>query len=694
MSTPLQRAEKVVELRPRDGGARGARARRLVDIPLIIILLIGAAALRLDFIRSSGFVIDGDEAIVGLMAKHIVDGAALPVFYYGQHYMGSLEPLSVAVLFWLFGASPFVLQLTPLIFSLLFVVVMYGVGREVGGVVVGRVSAILSAFPPVALVVWSYKARGGFIELLVIGALSTLFFLRWLKGEPKRWGNASACALLLGIGWWVNNQIVYFIIPLGLVGGLSVIKTLRSKRISAGDAIFLCISSSLCFLVGGAPYWVYNLRNGFPSLGMFAFAPVERIGEHIAGLFTTALPILLGAKRFWEGPGVFSWATIAVYVAYGIVIGGVLFARRREIVSLSRGHVDQDSQVEVFVITILVACAVFCSSTFGWLSQAPRYLLPLYIPIFVLCGVWAKLLASRSRVLSVLGVGALVAFNLGSCYWGGRAIPGEPVVFRGERVSRDHAAIIRELGRLDISKVRTNYWIGYRLAFETNERVTFMVLQEPRQVRIPQYQALPEGVSQDRVPLLLVPSERATFVGALSRLGYSFRETSVDGYVLIYDIERPAMDLTPIPRDAIAKVSASGTLAASAAVDGSVETRWATGAPQRYGQTFEITLKEPREVSAIRWQLGSWEQDYPRGLRILGETESGDRVVLLSDGEYGQLSVFFRGADFEFWFRPRALKKVILEQVGSHGILDWSLAEVALYSGRVSLERANENGGA
>jgi hypothetical protein len=260
-------------------------------------------------------------------------------------------------------------------------------------------------------------------------------------------------------------------------------------------------------------------------------------------------------------------------------------------------------------------------------------------------------------------------------------------------VSRDHTALIRELEKLGISKVRTNYWIGYRLAFETNERVTFLVLQEPRQVRIAEYQSLTKGTNQDLIPLLLVPSERSIFVGALRVLGYSFTETSVDGYVLIHNIRRPQMMLVEIGRDAIADLTATGSLPPTAALDGSVGTRWATGAPQSAGQVFEITLKEPHEVTAVRLQLGSWTQDYPRGLRIVGEDPSGRTVVLFSDRYYARTSLFFRGSDFEAWFPPQKLTKVKLEQVGSHGILDWSIAEVSLYSGSVDLSSVPEGGG-
>ena len=73
------------------------------------LVLVGAL-LRLDFMRAIGFIIDGDEAIVGLMAKHILERGELPVFYYGQHYMGSLESILASTSFAVFGISSFTLQ--------------------------------------------------------------------------------------------------------------------------------------------------------------------------------------------------------------------------------------------------------------------------------------------------------------------------------------------------------------------------------------------------------------------------------------------------------------------------------------------------------------------------------------------------------------------------------------------------------
>ncbi|MEZ5283502.1 MAG: hypothetical protein R2712_01585 [Vicinamibacterales bacterium] len=41
---------------------------------------------RLPQLLSPHLFLDGDEAVIGLMARHVADGRALPLFFYGQNY--------------------------------------------------------------------------------------------------------------------------------------------------------------------------------------------------------------------------------------------------------------------------------------------------------------------------------------------------------------------------------------------------------------------------------------------------------------------------------------------------------------------------------------------------------------------------------------------------------------------------------
>ena len=52
------------------------------------LVLLAAVVLRgVFFLRFDESYFDSDQAIVGLMAKHLLEGRAFPLFFYGQEYM-------------------------------------------------------------------------------------------------------------------------------------------------------------------------------------------------------------------------------------------------------------------------------------------------------------------------------------------------------------------------------------------------------------------------------------------------------------------------------------------------------------------------------------------------------------------------------------------------------------------------------
>ncbi len=98
-----------------DMSRRGARLRSPHWVYLLIALL-----LRIWLIVHTRGVIDGDEAVFGIQAEHILRGEH-PVYFYGQVYMGSLEAYLVAILFAIFGSSVWVLRSEPVLLSLVLV---------------------------------------------------------------------------------------------------------------------------------------------------------------------------------------------------------------------------------------------------------------------------------------------------------------------------------------------------------------------------------------------------------------------------------------------------------------------------------------------------------------------------------------------------------------------------------------------
>jgi hypothetical protein len=59
---------------------------------LIGLLVFLAIATRLWAAARWSANFDSDEAIIGLMARHILRGQ-VPIYYYGQNYLGSLDAL-------------------------------------------------------------------------------------------------------------------------------------------------------------------------------------------------------------------------------------------------------------------------------------------------------------------------------------------------------------------------------------------------------------------------------------------------------------------------------------------------------------------------------------------------------------------------------------------------------------------------
>jgi hypothetical protein len=119
------------------------------------------------------------------------------------------------------------------------------------------------------------------------------------------------------------------------------------------------------------------------------------------------------------------------------------------------------------------------------------------------------------------------------------------------------------------------------------------------------------------------------------------------------------------------------------AFDGDIHTRWSTASPQQPGQGFSITFSVPRVLSALRYDIGAWRSDLPRGLKIELEDALGERAVVLSPTEWrGLRHITMRHPEFTLRFMPRTVRRVTLSLEGSDPVVDWSIAELELFQDR------------
>ncbi|MCB0319519.1 MAG: glycosyltransferase family 39 protein [Bdellovibrionales bacterium] len=648
---------------------------------MLVLMLVVGVAIRFDFLIASQFVPDSDEAIVGLMAKHITEGHGIPTFYYGQHYMGSFEPLLVSWLFELFGFHPWLLKLVPLTFGVSLIVLMYFIGREVGGNRVALLAATLTALPPATLVVWSLKARGGFIEVVWLGGLLTLFALRFLKSQQFDWARLFGIALVFGFAWWTNNQIVYYAPILACL--------VVTKAFSCSSGFFSGIATNAKALIfgffasilGGLPFWVYNLQNDFASFKQLLRAPEGELSEHFSGFFEHSLPILLGAKRYWQTVELVEYSTVLCFVLYGILL---LVAA----ISCFRfGRKDHRWGAFLFLFGVFISgITIFIVSPYGYLSEAPRYLLPVYVPLLLMTAIGIDGVISMAPQVGRFALGFLLVMNFASSYLFQRAIPGEPFVVDGDRVSRDHSELYDWLKSHSVQWIRTNYWIGYRVAYETGEATRFLMFQAPYQVRIEEYEDIGNSLSESEVPYVLVPHQAQVVEDRLKVLGYSYERATASGYVIIFNVRAPDIELLPIsPKEFAVEASVANSTIHNA-VDGDLQTRWGSGKPQDPSMEIRFSFHVPTEIAAFEYLLGKWVTDFPRRFTVYGITVEGEQVPLITSEQYDSLRFAGIGHSWKAFIHPQPLSVLVLHQEGEDSFFDWSIAEFRIFTQKKDVE--------
>src|SRR5947208_4242332 len=86
-----------------------SRAHERWIAPAVVVALVVARSAVFVFAGESHF--DSDQAVTGLMAKHLSEGRAFPVFWYGQQYLLGVEAWIAAPVMWLLGPSVTALKL-------------------------------------------------------------------------------------------------------------------------------------------------------------------------------------------------------------------------------------------------------------------------------------------------------------------------------------------------------------------------------------------------------------------------------------------------------------------------------------------------------------------------------------------------------------------------------------------------------
>ena len=202
---------------------------RLLASPLWLCLLL-ALIVRVWLAVHTRGVIDGDEALVGIQAEHILRGE-WPIYFYGQPYLGSLEAYLIALLFAIFGPSAWTLRAEPILLSLVLTWLTWKLAGALADAAqlppsakryFMTIAALLAAIPPLYDAIIEIRTFGGFIETFILMLLLLLSALqltrRWQAGASRReliWRWAGI-GFIVGLGFWVYPLIVSAVLAAAL----------------------------------------------------------------------------------------------------------------------------------------------------------------------------------------------------------------------------------------------------------------------------------------------------------------------------------------------------------------------------------------------------------------------------------------------------------------------------------------------
>lgn len=514
----------------------------------IVLIMLLAAAWKGIYLLAGVIPFNSDEAIVALMARHILQGAR-PIFFYGQAYMGSLDAWLAAAGFWLFGEQVWVIRLVQLLLYLGTIYTTYRIALAAfDSSRTGLIASLLLAIPAVNGTLYTTASLGGYGEALLLGNLMLLTALlagREREAQPaaiRLAGGFFFWGLLAGLGLWANGLTLIYAVP----SGLYMVWSLRRFPRRLVPAVLAALAG---FLLGAAPWWLYALRVGPSALlgelsgGAVAVEKVNwlaRTWDHLVNLVLLGMTALFGLRPPWE----VRWLALPLLpaaLAFWLGTLGFMIARLR-IANKERAANGMLAGVG------LMLAAAFLFTPFG-VDPSGRYFLPLSVPLALGAGQMVTTLI-RQRRMQLLVIGLVLVFQgWGTVQSALRFPPGlttqfyEPSII-DHRYDQQLMTFLTEHGE---TRGYSSYWTAYPLAFLSSEEIIFVpalpyhpdLSFTPRDNRYAPYAQAVRSAEKMAYINARIPQVSAALRDRLTRIGVSWNEQRIGDYEIFYALSRP-----------------------------------------------------------------------------------------------------------------------------------------------------------
>ncbi|HLF28658.1 MAG TPA: glycosyltransferase family 39 protein [Anaerolineae bacterium] len=507
---------------------RDSRLASRLEKLLLAAALLAGVLVRVYLVSGPLDPISSDEAVPGLMAQHIRFGAR-PLFDYSLAYHGPLESYLTAPLFALLGMERLSLHLAPLVLSLAFIGAVYVLGRQLYGRGVGLFSAMYAALPAPMLTIWGLKFGAGYIVVLVLGTLGLALTIGVLRHASA--GKAALLIALLGLSFWVHYVTIYYVLAIWLTWGV--------HRFRARSGAFPRRPASLGARLAVAALSIIALISLCGVLSALGLTPTDFTRTTI-DFFVIALPVLLGFVQPSAAPALFAGQIAelgGVYVlGVGVAIGVGALVVWMGMRQLSKG----DRLLPLYVASAIIVFGLLF--TLGRsptaLLHEPRYLLPLYSAI-PLVGLALFELTRKSMVLRVVLLGGLIAFNL---YGNLTLAPALNLPYISGQTLANNDSLVEWLDDRGIRHIYADFWIGYWIAFDSQERVVPYIITadlRPGWNRYPPYAKEVDRAENPAYVFVAGSDEAEAFAGYLSTNMIEHDTSQIDIFRVFWNLSRP-----------------------------------------------------------------------------------------------------------------------------------------------------------
>lgn len=414
-------------------------ARRYARVHVAALVVTAAGLGVVLRVAVYGSILGGtnsDEAVLGLMARHALHGQ-FTTFLWGTPYGGPQEALLAAPLFAIFGSSLLALRAVSMALDAAAALLLWRVGRRTIGKRPGIVAAALFwIWPPHVLFLLVHEI-GFYASDAFYCSLILLLVLR--AHERPSALRVGLVGLVCGLAVWETTQIVPIALPAVVWLAWRQPRALRR----AWAAVPLA-------LVGALPFLVWTFTHHFASLHPGGGAPSSywfRLRVFFSPLLPMALGLRLPGSLHWLVPYLapFVFVLLLALFAYGAYV-----SRRRDVSLLY-------VVATVFPFLLMISPRTFYTGN-------PQYLSTL-MPVAAL--LLAQLARSYARAGLLLLAGfAITAASLHDFDVRARGNHSDP-----SRTPKDIAPLIATLDRLHVRDAFADYWIAYRIDFDSREHI-------------------------------------------------------------------------------------------------------------------------------------------------------------------------------------------------------------------------------